>query len=334
MVYMNSFAVYLIVLLFNISALSAKAIHLFVAGDIHDKEIRYSVEKDCEDVIKSFSYIADLCDVPIHVTKITTSRHKLTYNRLSRHIKKAHISKRDVIVFYFSGHGKRDQHTRLIWPSMRFSNEHFVDSTLIIEKLFRKRAALTLVLIDCCNRDSIMTRGTENISSLKPLPQKDTQLKKNCRELFFNSCGIVIASAAQPGELANCWTAGGFFTNSSLNILFRRLQSPSPQWESIVDEIKKSCHAENDEVKNEQLKNQPDRPPLSLQTPQYALLLGKKMKKVREYIHHIRHLCLYRKETQNPDPEDVSFDDPRDDPSFDESIYGLVKFKMEIEPRE
>ncbi len=321
---MNSFIVYLTIIFFNISALSAKTIHLFVVGDTHDRKIGYSVKKDCENVIKSFSYIAELCDVRIHVTKLTASNHKLTYNHLSRHIKKAHISRHDVIVFYFGGHGKRDPHTRLIWPSMQFSKKDFFDSTLIIEKLFKKRAALTLILIDCCNKGSIMVRGIENISSLQPLPQKNAQIKKNCRELFFNSCGVVIASAAQPGEVAICWTTGGFFTNSSLNILFRRLQSPSPQWESIVEEIKKSCHEESVELHKKLVETYPKQffpPP---QTPQYALLLGEKMKKVREYIHHIRHFCLYRKETQNP--KDLPLGDPR----FDESILNLIRFKMEI----
>ncbi len=323
---MRIIALSLAILFFNLPYLPAKAIHLFVAGDTHIKGIGKSVKKDCDNVVKSFSYIAELCKIPIHVAKITSSDKNLTYNRLTTLIKKKRISRNDVIVFYFSGHGSRDWHTRLIWPRMGFSDRS-INSTLIIEKLIKKKAALTLAFIDCCNKNpiNIILRDTETISSCNSLPKKNAQIKKNCRNLFFNNCGIIIASAAQPGELATCVKKGSYFTNSSLNTFFRKLQSSSPQWDSILEETKKSCYEESLEANKKEHEQYPHLPLDPPQTSQYVFLLGEKKKKVHEYIHHIRHFCIYRQDIQNPK-------DASPDQRFDENVRNSVKFKMDIEP--
>ncbi len=316
----NAIAVMICLIFFSSHSLFAKAFHLFMVGDTKDKKIGKIVEVDLKNVAESFVYVADVCKVPLHVHKMTSHDKKFTYTHLKESLHKAHIAKDDVIIFYYSGHGCRLYETHMIWPYL-FFEDGVVDSAKVMKKVFLKRAALSVVLMNSCNGLATNVLN-KNINLFRIKPFLASQTTNNCFELFFKKCGILIACATKPGELAagllpgyknnELKCGGSYFTNASLNNFFEILHSSSAEWKSIFKKIKKMCQEEVRE---------------GSQTPQYTILLGSKKKKVREYMHHLATHCLYRRGKD-------SFDAPSDEEQFDEDVRKSVDFEMNIdEPR-
>lgn len=192
----------------------------------------------------------------------------------------------------------------MIWPRMRFSDGK-IDAAATIEKLFAKRAALTLVLFDCCNNlSSKDSQAVESIKTFELKRKNDPRIAANFRKLFLKRCGVLVASAAKPKEYSGGdgdrvifergterWEKGGsYFTNAFFNTLFEEVELPSPHWRSIFRKTKRICHKGNKEENGSLEKISRHRSP---QTPQYVILIGSKKKEVREYLRYLQKHCLY-----------------------------------------
>jgi len=305
-------ALMIFILFFTPNFLSAKAFHLFLAGDTEDAGVGTDIVIDLKNIQESFTHIAALTNVPLNVYKITSSDKTFTYNHLKTRFHKAHVAKDDVVIFYYSGHGARSLHTRMIWPCLQF-HKRIVDSAKIIKRLFLKKAALSIVLINACNTFSRRLSG-KNIDVFQLKRLEGPHVTANLQKLFFSKCGILIASAAKPGQAAyganpsyvegQLTEGGSFFTNSFLNILFDMLSLESPNWETIFKTTKKICHLEH--------KERHVRP----QTPQYAILLGAKKKKVHEYMRHLSKHCIYGKDA-------YTLQAPENGIPFDEAYFEM-----------
>ncbi len=322
------------VLFFTTHSLPAKGIHLLLAGDTTakgNKNLASGVKRNCKSIERSFSYIAKICKVSFHLTKITSESHTLTSEHLDKWVTEAHIAPDDVVIFYYCGHGDRDLTAEFIWPRMIFTDKK-LDSTPIIEKFVEKRAALTIVLLDCCNvpcfdylLDELQLRS-KMIELFNINKYKNESIAISRNKLFFERSGIIIACAAKPAEYA--WVdpdiykhhkrkgGGGFFTNAFLNSLFKTLRSRSPHWRSICKETKKICYKESKET-NETIEEPP-------QTPQYAMLIGSTKKEAREYIDYVHKHCIYR--TGVNSAKDLPIDK-----RFDEKVRELICFKKHID---
>ncbi len=324
-------AVFFCVLFFTGNILTAKAMHLFLAGDTEDELLRFSSRKDCENVETVFSYIAEQCRVPLYTRKITSTDKTLTTAHLEACVQEANVAPNDVIIFYFTGHGDRSaKHTQMIWPRMRFSDCK-VDAEKTIEKLFSKRAALTIVLFDCCNTFVSKSSDSRTIKSFQLKRSNDPRVAANFRKLFFKRCGVLIISAAAPGEAAGgdsdrhvthlvfpskefIPSRGSYLTNGFFNSLIEEVGLPSPHWRSIFKKTKKICY------NGSKKENKPyDEGP---QTPQYVILIGSKKKEVREYLRYLQKHCIYRKGHHSKDLAEESH--------FPEKVRQSVYFEQQF----
>ncbi len=328
---MRFFLILLSVLLCTPNHISAKAIHLFLASDANDKTIGNSAKRNCKNIEEVFSYVAEMCKVPFYVTKITSLEETLTSACLEQWLKKSHVARDDVVIFCYIGHGTRNKNTQLIWPCMAF-DDALIDSSPIIEKVLKKRAALSLVLLDCCNRDPryplapLPSAHEPTIESFQLERKNSPQIARNCRKLFFKRCGILIMSSASPQEYSWNWpdhkknneiiSEGAFCMNSLLHNFIDELESPSPHWRSIFSRTKKLCYVES----LNELKRWHKTP----QTPQYTILIGSKKKEVRKYIHYMHSHCIYRRKGGNPKKL------PRTK-HFNKAMQKLVYFEMSID---
>src|SRR4029077_12855072 len=119
-------------------------------GDTNDKWIGEAACTDMHHVHDSFDYMAKSKAMSLYAKAINGS--ELAQRNIEGWLQNAQVGKEDILVFYFTGHGGRYKKTTpTIWPFGCFRNNEHVDFSSLIEKLLHKQAALTLVILDCCN---------------------------------------------------------------------------------------------------------------------------------------------------------------------------------------
>jgi hypothetical protein len=212
---MNTFTFLLSCTLLFLSPLSAKGIHLLILGDTKDDTIGMASRKNIQNIKQSFSYLASVGQLPFFLTELTTHNDNLTREDITRWIRKEPIASDDIIVLHYSGHGGREQGSTTLWPSGDFPQRKrkgfIVEFDEIMDRLFSKKAAFYLVLLDCCNVlvQKDLRSDQERPTNQNPPTFDFERLNKQIHaaaipKLFSKRYGLVIASAAAPTEVGWC----------------------------------------------------------------------------------------------------------------------------------
>lgn len=298
--------------------LSAQAFHLLILADNKDPEVGYAAEKNMRNIEQSFSYIASVSTLPIHITKLASADNTLTRDHILKWIRNEHIKPDDIIILYYGGHGLRERESQSVWPSGAFLNEkrsmNIVEFSEITEKLFSKQASLCLVLMDCCH---VLIPKNFQVTSESPtfdLKKFHNQISSDgIKKLFLKLRGFVIASSTSPTEVG--WSTnldmpngttlvddalidstaslGFIFTKIFLNNLFYELQTPQPQWSNIFQNTKTAVRSETkkDLYNLSQKIIDEYHPPHTFQTPQYRIFLHKKKMSPHTYRKYLFKKC-------------------------------------------
>jgi hypothetical protein len=228
---------FLIIFSFQQESLKAATLHAFLVCDTHGDQIEASVEADYRNMRNEIRKIARYTGMKAKITPFTGYRVNANFVKA---IDRAKVRRDDVVIFYWSGHGKRYETQQDPWPVLDFTyDRRDVFHHTVTEKLMQKRPRLILSLTDCCN---------DVLSKLFPADYKGSykDLRDNYRALFLHSKGTYAATAASPGEVAlglngNWWelglAAGGFFTNAFLEVLHEETSKSNPDisWEIIFE---------------------------------------------------------------------------------------------------
>lgn len=276
---------------FFISPLCAKAFHLLLLGDTKDPSLDLSVMKNIQNVDDTFSYLASVSGVPLHKRKLTSLTKNLTNNHIFNWIKNEDIARDDVVILYYSGHGANYGMGSTMWPFAYFpeGSKQVIEFPKIMEHLFYKKAALYLVILDCCNAFTEprgLPRTKDRFIAFEIEKFNRKLVAANCQELFFRSNGFIIASAASPGEVA--WNdvdispskkRGGIFTKVFLNYFFQELHATQPSWRHIFEKAKDESMKETKKSKYQIFIHDPH----SYQTPQYKIFLDRNKRSASTY---------------------------------------------------
>jgi len=301
-------------IIFFVQDLVAKSCHLLLIGDKDDTRLHFSTERNFRNVEQSFSYICSVSGIPFRSKRISRQGVELSQYEVEKWIRKEPIAPDDVIILYYSSHGGRTTDTPTIWPFGCFS-DGYVDFSAIIENLFPKKAALYVIILDCCN---VFTKGWEVLGERLRFELRglnDQLVARGFQKLFCHKpYGLIIASGTSPGEVGwhNVWDdalpikpednakMGGVFTNIFLNNLFQEIQTPSPEWKRIFKKTKIEVIEET--MKEDYSKIVPASP-LKPQTPQYRIFLYKHKRSAHTYLKDLYKGCAYHKSMFDQNPE-------------------------------
>jgi len=209
----------------------ADTIHAVIVADTGTWDGGASFNTDLNRMSKLVRKISQHTTLTLNLKEISGNR--LTVNNLMSTVEKLPIQQnRDVVIFYYSGHGGRNRGKWSLWPLMDIEGGalaiDWVKSTLK-----QKEPRFFIILADTCNNfdDSLNPVWGRNPNSARGKPQS-----QNYRQLFLNYRGYIFASAVEPGHYA--WgnaQYGGFFTDAFLNSLNKELASSSdPNWYTIM----------------------------------------------------------------------------------------------------
>ena len=131
-------------------------IHLVIVADSTDSSIGTSVVTDIERVQKHFLAYSELCEMWLSVRVIQGTN--FVKEKIVRDVQNFFVQSDDVIVFYYTGHGFRNESKDDPWPLIFLGHDEFgapegFDVRWIYQMFQQKNPRLLLMITDSCQED-------------------------------------------------------------------------------------------------------------------------------------------------------------------------------------
>lgn len=231
-----------------------------LVADTYDQNIGEDDKYDNLALNKELKAIAQCLGIEVSITNITANRAYDKRN-LANAIANLRPAKNDIVFFCFNGHGFRWDDQKDMYPNicMIGPNDdvygHYVATTDIYNAIKAKGARLNVVITDCCNSKYGEYAPRQKDNTL--YSRTNTRVsKKRMQELFLGTKGVILATAAKPGEYA--WSfdgTGSAFTQSFIAQLRKEAstnQTESPNWQRLIDNAIESARRKTTSCENTQ----------------------------------------------------------------------------------
>lgn len=231
-----------------------------LVADTYDENIGADDAYDNLALNKELKAIAQCLGIEISITNITANR---AYNKrnLANAITGIRPSKNDIVFFCFNGHGFRWDDQKDKYPNICMIGPNddvygnYVATTDIYTAVKNKGARLSVIITDCCNSKygEYAPRQKENTLFSRSHSRVS---KKRLSELFLDTQGVILATAAKPGEYA--WSfdgTGSAFTQSFISQLRKEASATridSPSWQRLIDGAIESARQKTTSCENTQ----------------------------------------------------------------------------------
>ncbi len=213
--------------------------HAIIVADTAEQKIQHSSRIDIQRMEKAIRKMARLSGTKLSLTILRGNN--VTLPKLKSWYETKIINSHDILFFYFTGHGFAlpSQHT--IWPNLFFKpKKEAISMENIHQALEKKRARLTLVFSDSCNRfGPVLPNFAYNaVKKQKKIPISFKAKKKGIRKLFRHKRGKILASGAIRGTPSFGSDHGGFFTQAFLLALQDESRRRKPSWNRVFQKAK------------------------------------------------------------------------------------------------
>lgn len=220
-----------------------------IACDMISKNIRRGSRADLQRMKKTCMAIAKQLGIPAHITVLRGK--KFNVKTVSKWLSSIPCHCKDIVFFYYSGHGGRYRSVKDPWPFMifPFHNHPLKAKSMmggsVYQSLRKKKARLSIILFDSCNRFFQKKGGEMLAPEIRTFLTAEPELP-GLKPLFLNTRGIITSCAAKPGETAvttvNGKIIGGVFTTGFLLSMKYFAGSPDATWNQIFAGTTSYCH--------------------------------------------------------------------------------------------
>lgn len=160
---------------------------------------------------------------------------------------------KDIVVFYYIGHGTRAKSDPTPYPQMLLAStniDKFIPLSWVNDQLKKKGARLAVTIGMCCN---VVQDVTSKVSPTFSVNYGNTYVDdaaiKNIQKLFLENTGNIIVSSASPSQSSiaipvttDIVPAGKYidlFTTSLIHVFDHHLKNnKSITWEAVLDNLK------------------------------------------------------------------------------------------------
>lgn len=227
--------------------LQAQKVHKIMFGHTTDENIGATVDIDMSRASNEIDEIGAYLNY--EVKNYIYEGEECSKENLESLLSSLSVSNKDIIVFYYSGHGGHaNGGFEDKWPQMCLNKPQFqakyVPLRKVIETLGNKQAHFTLILSDCCN--SIDETGTVTVKGLLKSAGDATAItertKQNYINLFTKYSGVLPITSSKLGQTSGCnGVDGGFFSFCFFNSLYESVSgTATASWEAIVKDATSS----------------------------------------------------------------------------------------------
>ncbi len=235
-------------------SVSEKQTQLFLVlvANTEDRTIGKTCVIDKDATYKTFSEVAEYLGIQFKPTVIAGK--DFTKANVDNAINTLRPGKKDIVVFYYSGHGFNEPGGRNNYPFLDLRDKTFQafgdPYTLNVENIYAnikaKGARLNLVFSDCCNNLPTQTTNV-NPEGASTRSSSIGWNMDNCRALFMNDAPLsLLMTAAAKGELsAGNSNNGGIFTFNFRETLEKSMGPFSNEvtWNSLLASTQKQTTA-------------------------------------------------------------------------------------------
>ncbi len=230
-------------------------LYLLFVANVTDTIIGVANSKNMYDAIKFFGKVKDFLGIYNFVYD-TITRNNFNKQTVSQKIDALKPRTRDIVVFYYAGHGFHQDRDTRIGPCIDLRDlvvdkkKKYQDNSLCMEDIAtsikNKGARLNLIISDCCNATVDATNPIAREAALSGKKGIFDQFwnTQKCRSLFLNATpNTILAGAAVPGHLAvSNPVFGGYFSNFFISTLETNLSllstNPKLTWDDVFNQVK------------------------------------------------------------------------------------------------
>ena len=241
------------------SADAAPTLHLIVVANTNVSDIGSACAKDLVNLNSEFGGIARVLGMKYDFKGIRGKNY--SKDNLAQLIRNFQPNSDDVVIFVYTGHGFRFDDQQDYYPNICMIGPeddvygNYVATTDIYNAIKAKGARLSVVITDCCNSKFGEYGPRQKENTL--YSRTNTRVsKKRMQELFLGTKGVILATAAKPGEYA--WSfdgTGSAFTQSFIAQLRKEAsatQTEAPNWQRLVDNAIESARRKTTSCENTQ----------------------------------------------------------------------------------
>lgn len=202
--------------LIAVSSLNGQTLYAINFANTIDRKIGKGCELDYNRFNNEVAEIASY--IGYNVEYYAYSGEDCSNENLFNAIRHIRCTPKDIIIFYYSGHGVRNPKDESPFPQMclkysAYDENKFVAVHTVIELLEKKNAHLTLVLTDCCNSMAEVVSSKGLLASAKGTSKYEESYVANYRKLFLDQSGTIVATSSKVGQPSKCnEEIGGFFS--------------------------------------------------------------------------------------------------------------------------
>lgn len=203
-----------------------------VAANTLPRENNVGREFDVMKIVNEMEMIAQNTGLNLDLTLFI---HEEFDSKLIDKLDTLSVNPDDVIFFYYSGHGYREENKKNPWPNIHVALENKgIDHQMITQILQEKKPRLLISMVSSCNK--IMKENIElllnNTTQYLEILSKKFSKKESYKKLFLDFSGTIISSSAIPGQLSyRKRNDGTFYLSAFLNALHEADEDPT--WDSI-----------------------------------------------------------------------------------------------------
>ncbi len=216
-----------------------------------DEIIGVTAKRDLQNITNLYSNLAKQIGIPFGLTQI--SGGDFSKENVMRAIANLQPGSKDIVIFYFSGHGFRfssdfSRYPRMLFRTSALQRREEINLGLedVYESIKKKGAKVNLVIGDCCNEDvGPSARFGRNSLTTKSIGFGRAKLNvKNVEALFFPTTqnNMIVMSADKYQLAAGNPSLGGYFTFSFMSELERNLYTvlPTNAWVKILADTREA----------------------------------------------------------------------------------------------
>lgn len=223
------------------TAAYGQSIHFICFADTNDDKIGKGVAKDVTLMLDFVMSLAEKLGMEENLKPaVVMMGDDCSPLRLKSVISDFNCDPKDIVIFYYSGHGIRSFSDTSEFPQMCLGSntqKDYIPLEYVKDELERKGAArLCLVIGDCCNNYSNAVLSKDNTLTAASWPSHKSN-SEGLKKLFLEAKGTIIASSSKRGQYS--WvnsTQGGFFTLGFLEELEEYTSDPgiSHNWNELM----------------------------------------------------------------------------------------------------